>query len=781
MGFFINIRGLVQGVGFRPFVFNLAQKMGVKGEVYNDSSGVKIRLDCDQILCDEFIGRLKNELPPLSRIDDIDIQKADFSFNDFRIVRSAGGDKAAPILPDFAICEACKKEFYDPLNRRYLHPFINCTDCGPRFSIIAALPYDRANTTMSGFEMCEKCEKEYSDPLNRRYHAQPVCCAECGPKISLKDRFNNILATSNKAAKIAAQKLKDGDIIAVKGLGGFHLMCDATNAKAIDKLRKHKNRPSKPFAVMIKDLDMAKKIAHISQSEADALNSAIKPIILLNSVATSLVFLNGIAPNLDKIGVFIAPTALNLLIFEYFNRPLIATSANISGEPIIKDFAELSAINHIFDAVIDHDRAILRPSDDSVGFVLNKRIFWIRTSRGLKPRFSVSPSPFEAQNSDNGLKQTPSQLWAPKNAILALGSELKNQFAIYNNGQIISSPYIGDLKNMATKNRFYEAAKLLSATYDIKINHAIGDLHPHFELVKEAKNGGVKTEQIQHHKAHILSVCAEFNICDEVLGFSFDGTGYGENGDIWGGEVFRGSVKTGFKRILYFEDFGLIGGDSAIKNINFLAFAVLKKCGFLDNEVATELAKMEQNMLSLLPLKGEIASQKISAFLNRLGSEKISNLNKLEKSAMKTSSLGRLFDAFACLVLGIDKISFDAEAAMRLEAFYDEDLELIYPFKINHNIIKYAFVFEMGLAAKSPKEAATGFINGVADLIINIANSVATKKIVLGGGCFQNAALLKRIFKIKGDLEIFVSQNEPLNDGNIALGQLFWAINHIKD
>ena len=331
----ISVFGLVQGVGFRPFIYSLALKFGLKGEVYNDDEGVKINICGDSQICDDFINAIKSNLPPLARIDEIKIAQSDGKFDDFRIIPSKNTRKFAPILPDFAICDDCKREFYDPQNRRFHHPFINCTNCGPRFSIISKLPYDRKNTTMAKFKQCNECENEYKNPQNRRYHAQPISCHNCGPSVFLRDLSGNILAQNKDAITQTTNAIKSGKIVAIKGLGGFHLVCDALNQEAVNLLRTRKNRPHKPFAIMAKDEIMAQNFAQISKFESQILNSNLKPIVLLKSNANELAWL---APNLDKIGIFIAPTSLHLLLFEYIDFPIVATSANISGEPIITSF-----------------------------------------------------------------------------------------------------------------------------------------------------------------------------------------------------------------------------------------------------------------------------------------------------------------------------------------------------------------------------------------------------------------------------------------------------------
>ncbi|MBR7048111.1 MAG: carbamoyltransferase HypF, partial [Campylobacter sp.] len=526
--FKFEIFGAVQGVGFRPFVYRICTDLGLFGKVFNDGEGVKIFVNGSNLQIKELEKRLKAELPPLARIDRLEIYEiSPRIYDDFKITHSQETQKFNPILPDFAICDDCKREFYDPQNKRYKYPFINCTNCGPRLSIIQNLPYDRSNTTMSKFKMCEFCESEYTDPLNRRYHAEPTACQKCGPSLFLKDINGKIVEQGENAVTKLCEILARGEIVAIKGLGGFHIMCDATNENAVLNLRIRKNRPDKPFAVMCKDYEMAEKFAKFCESEKELLNSQIKPIVLVekralalsklssNKVAklkkqglgyqtgeiisqNSLNLAEAVAPNLGKVGIFLANTGIHLLIFEYFNRPLIATSANISGEPIIFDEANLrQKLGKVIDFYLDNDRDIVTPSDDSIAFfVKNSQNItqnftqFLRTSRGLNPQ--IYKSKFDI-----------------KGSFLALGAEMKNQFAIYKDGQIFISPYIGDLKNIATNRRFFELLEIFIKTYDLKFDAVIGDLHPNFLHTKHFENLGFKVAKFQHHYAHLVANLAD--------------------------------------------------------------------------------------------------------------------------------------------------------------------------------------------------------------------------------------------------------------------------------
>ena len=751
----------------RPFIYNLALSLSLKGQVYNDGIGVQISIYGAEADCESFLSRLKKNPPPLARIDEIICESSSEIFDDFRIISSQQAQKIAPILSDFAICADCEAEFRDPKNRRYHHAFINCTHCGPRFSIISSLPYDRKNTSMAEFKMCASCEREYNDPLNRRFHAQPTCCPNCGPKAFLKDLKGQILAHGESAFSTCAELLEQGKIIAIKGLGGFHLCCDGSNAKAINELRKRKNRPAKPLAIMCENEQMASALADFTKGEKKLLNSQLRPIVLAKkSQVLKPKLSQAIAPNIDKIGVFLAPTSFNLLLFHYFKKPIIATSANLSGEPIITSFNELCAkLNSVADFVLDHNRQILNPSDDSVVFYSESLELaqYIRTSRGLRP----SIVPFEIPNNISPNSRIPSENLlnsripsensripkytphTPHKTILALGSELKNTFGIYYKGNIFLSPYIGDLKNIATKERFDALLATFKRTYELEFTEIIADLHPHFSHTKDFEGSSLK--RLAHHKAHIYSVMCENNLPlnADILGFAFDGTGYGEDSKIWGGEVFGTCDSKGLKRLYHFDNFAMIGSQNAIKNIYFLAFALLRK---YELSAPSFFGRFDENQLKRLEIG-------------------------LKAASVQTSSLGRIFDAVASIVLGLDSVSYDAQAPMELEALYDSSLDVCYEFSVSGEIISLEAVLKSILAESLPSVAATGFINGIAALIAKIAKK-HEKSVVLGGGCFANKALLERTITLlkAQNTPCYLPKNLPAGDESIALGQLYYAL-----
>ena len=728
-----EIKGLVQGVGFRPFVYTLADKFKLVGEIYNDDEGVKLNFSGEEASFLAFEKELYEKLPALARIDELHKFKIDKIYEKLEIIASKSATKQAPILPDYALCDDCLREFYDPTNPRYKYPFINCTNCGPRFSIIKALPYDRANTTMNEFKMCEFCESEYKDPLNRRYHAEPISCPNCGPKLYLKDKFGKVLASENEAAKEAARLINEGKILAIKGLGGFHLVCDATNEAAVCELRVRKHRPSKPFALMSKNLQNARKIAQISDAEAKLLSSNLKPIVLLEAKDGSNIA-KSVAPNLNKLGVMLAFSGIHLLLFDHLEHDIIATSANISGEVVIKDESELrEKLGDVIDFYLDHDREIYSPSDDSIAFCVGDEIIFTRTSRGLNPNFIHT-----------NFKQ--------KGTFLALGAELKSSFCIYKDGLLMVSPYIGDLKNVATFDRFKDIFTLFETTYDLKIDKVIADLHPNFLNTKWAKDQGFELIHLQHHYAHLLSVIFENDLPDkEYLGFCFDGTGYAEDGKIWGGEVFR-LDKNSHKRVYHFDEFSLFGGENSIKNIYLIAYSIILKYG-LEDEGRKFLVNFDEKVLR--------------------------NFKMMEQKGLnlvKTSSVGRIFDAFGAIICGISHSSFEGESGMRLEALYDKNLDACYKFSLNDGVIGFKDAFKSALKDE-PRVAATAFINGMADIIFEISKN-EKKEILLSGGVFQNKTLLELIYKkfTKANLKFYINKKFCSNDSNVNLGQIYYYL-----
>lgn len=717
-GYKIRISGLVQGVGFRPKVYEIALNLKLFGEVKNDGFGVDIILSCTKEKCENFILLLKENLPPLARIDNIEISQVKLKkYDNFSITNSLQNAKSVPMLSDFALCNECRKEFFDEKNKRFLYPFITCTHCGPRFSIIKSLPYDRINTTFAKLSMCEFCKSEYEDPKNRRFHAQPISCPKCKISVFLKNKKGEILASEKEAFMECAKLLKQGKILAIKGMGGFHLMCDAFNENALKELRLRKNRPKKPFALMCESVSEAKKLCFIEANEEKLLKSILAPIVILKAKkAFSL-----IAPDVDKLGIMLAYTPLHLLLFKYFKGVLVATSANLSGESIIKDEENLLLkLDNVFDFYLDYDREIHNASDDSIAQIIDGKTMFLRTSRGLNPLYLD----FKSEK---------------KGTFLALGAELKNEFVIFYENKLLLSPYIGDLKSVDVHERFFSLLDFFKQSYDLKFDAVLCDKHPNFNYAKEFNN----TYKIQHHYAHFCATYFEFEkefIKDEkALGFIFDGTGYGDDKSIWGGEIFKANLKE-YERIAHFKSFKLINSD--IKNIQNLALSLIWHFNL---------------------------EEKASHFLAKIPKIRLENLKKIyESSTLQTSSLGRIIDAFGSIVFDMEKISYEAQIGLMCEAFYDKNLDFSYEILIKNGEIDFKELI-IGALCDDKTKAITGMFNALANFIVEFSKNYDLK-VLLGGGVFQNKTLLE-ILKAK-NFNFFVPLNFPCNDSSIALGQM---------
>jgi hydrogenase maturation protein HypF len=722
----ILIKGRVQGVGFRPFVYQLAHKLSLKGSVKNDSQGVVIELNATSDELEDFKEALQKSLPPLAEIDEIttqEIERKDFS--GFSILKSEQKSlKTALIPPDISICEACEKELFDPANRRYLYPFITCTDCGVRYSIIKTLPYDRPNTSMAAFKMCKACEAEYNDPTNRRYHAQPIGCFECGPKLELKNKREEVIADPIEEA---VRALEAGKILAVKGVGGYHLVCDATSDAAVKRLRERKHRPKKPFAVMVEDIKEAKELAYIDAQEEELLGSKERPITLLRVRENSLLSAF-IAPDISKIGLFLPYTPLHLLLLKRFAKPIVATSANITDEPICTDFKSLQKLEDVYDMVLDHDREIVNGCDDSVVTIVSGRKLTLRRARGYAP--SSIKLPFKL-----------------KKRVLALGANQKSTVAIGFMHEAILSPHIGDLDTLESLDYFEKNIKTLQRIYDFIPDIVVHDKHPNYESTRYAKEHFSDLYSIQHHYAHILSVMAEKGIREKVLGVAFDGTGYGEDGTLWGGEFLVCDYE-GFERVAYFHPFKLLGGAKAIKEPRRVALSLLfdlygEKVLKMEHPTVKSFTPMELKTLYLSWQKG---------------------LN-----APLSSSCGRIFDAVASLTDVCQVMHFEGESGMLMEELYDLKVEGCYPFLWDKGIIDFLPMIEELLHESEKAVAVSKFFNTLVEIVANVAEKY-DMPVVLSGGVFQNRVLLE--FVLKRVKNAIISNEIPPNDGGIALGQI---------
>ena len=742
----IEVKGIVQGVGFRPFVYNLALKYDLKGWVNNDDKGVNILLFGEEYLIQNFIDELRKNPPPLAKIDSLDIKKITKikEYKSFEIIQSStSNNKTTIISPDIAICDECIFDINDLNNFRYNYSLTNCTNCGPRYSIIKNIPYDRKNTSMKDFKLCKKCKDEYDNPTNRRYHAQPVACEECGPQISLYNKYNEVLEYNISAIKIAAELINKGSIIAIKGMGGFHIVCDANNDKVVEELRIKKNRPNKPFAVMFKNINSIKDYTKLTNKEEEILSSKEKPIVLVNKRENSLLS-KLIAPNINHIGCFISYTALHHLLFRYLENPIIATSANLKDEPIIRTKDEiLEKLSFVVDYILDFNREIINACDDSVIQIVENIDIKLRNARGY------APTPIKLQKTTS-------------NKILALGANQKSTISLAFENNLILSPHIGDLNSIESMEYFQRTIETFKRFYDFEANIIVCDKHPNYESTKFAlklkeENPNIKLVQIQHHYAHVLSCMAEYNLDKDVLGIVFDGTGYGDDGNIWGGEFFIANKKE-YKRINHFEYFRLLGGEMAVKEPKRVALSLL-----FDNFSLEEVLNMH------------------NACVNAFKPNEIKMLHTMWEKGLNaplTSSVGRLFDAISSFADILHLQTYEGETGLQIENYYDENIKEFYTYKIIDKKIDLSSMIKEIILDKNKELICSKFINSLILIILEISNNHKNLPIVLSGGVFQNRTLLKiliRNFQEQGR-EFYFSKNIPLNDGGISAGQIYHQI-----
>lgn len=734
----LRVRGIVQGVGFRPFVYRLAHELDLRGFVGNDSSGVFIEIEGTPDALTAFESRLASEPPPLAHIDSVESNdippRGD---NTFTIVHSETVPAANTLIsPDLNLCDDCLRELFDPTDRRYRYPFINCTNCGPRFTIIQDVPYDRPFTTMADFPMCPHCQSEYDDPLNRRFHAQPNACPVCGPHVEFI--CDDERTTHDDAITRAKQALNAGQIVAVKGIGGFHLACDATNTAAVETLRQRKGRPGKPFALMVRDVDIANQIiAHTTPNDITLLTSRERPIVLLrertNSPLSPLV-----APGNPFVGVMLPYTPLHYLLLD--DIPLVMTSANYSGEPIIKDnAAALDKLAPIADAFLLHNRDIHVPCDDSVVRVFQGAELPVRRSRGYAP-FPVR-LPLDAP------------------PLLAVGGELKSTFCLTKDNHAFMSQHIGDMENLETLQAFTRSVEHFTTLFRVQPQAIACDYHPNYLSSywarKYATAQNLPLIPVQHHHAHIAAVMAEHNLKpdDTVLGFSFDGTGYGTDGAVWGGEALMTSYAT-FGRRFHLEYMPLPGGDAAVKNPYRLALAYLWACSMEWDDTLPPVAHSTD-------VERRILHQQLTRNINTL----------------QTSSMGRLFDVVAALIGVRQQVTYEAQAAIELEAYVDDTITNQYEIVIEGEQIKLADLLRQithDVVTNVPASIiATRFHNTIAELVLMCSQQAGADRVALSGGVFQNTALLQRtVTRLQAHhITALAHHQVPPNDGGLALGQ----------
>jgi hydrogenase maturation protein HypF len=747
----IAVQGIVQGVGFRPFVYGLAQKHHLAGFVRNDNAGVMIELEGESRALDSFVQSLAEAPPPLAIIERIACQAiAPKGESDFAIIESRADDqRQIPIVPDAATCDDCLRELFDPRDRRFRYPFINCTNCGPRFTIVKDVPYDRPLTTMAGFQMCAACEREYHDPANRRFHAQPNACPACGPQLILKTP-GHAEAFGDEALVLAASLVKRGKILAIKGLGGYHLACSACDNEAVSCLRQRKQREDKPFALMTLDLDAVRRICSIDAAEESLLLSHRRPIVLLRKCEPNPIAAQ-VAPGQSRFGVMLPYAPLHYLLLDQCRLPLVMTSGNLSDEPIAfadaEAFERLSAITDIF---LLHDRPIHMRCDDSVVRVVASRQTVIRRARGY------APAPLRMSK----------HFVEP---ILACGAELKNTFCLAKDDRAYLSHHIGDLANYEAYRSYTEAIEHYQRLFDIRPTVVAHDLHPQYLSTQYAQQiNSVTRIAVQHHHAHIASCMAENNLTGPVLGVAFDGLGYGDDGAIWGGEFLIADF-AGYEQVAHLRYVPLAGGDTAIRQPWRAALSYLQDAPGCGNDPRALGLHHWEN----------ITTQQIA--LSQAMMER--NLN-----TVRTSSSGRLFDAVASIVGLRHEVNYEGQAAIELEAAALAGVEERYPFEIGTAISKELdFRPTIGAIVRDVQRGvdisriAAKFHNTVSAAIVEtccqLRQNGAPRQVCLGGGTFQNVYLIERLLPAlaKHGFDVFLNSLVPSNDGGISLGQTLVA------
>ena len=740
----LAIGGIVQGVGFRPFVYRLATRHGLTGWVNNATDGVHIEVEGAATELDAFIRNLQQEKPPQAEIYSLtSYEIPDCHETAFNIVESDAPSAAVPFVSaDIATCEDCRREIADPADRRYQYPFTNCTNCGPRYTIIRQTPYDRRSTTMDIFPMCEACQREFDDPANRRFHAQPNACPMCGPQYRLVDRQGATLPLESGQTVFgqARKLLQSGKILAIKGLGGFHLACDAKNETAVATLRQRKIREDKPFAVMAGSLAAVRQCCIVSPAEQELLAGSVRPILLLDK-AVAYDLADSVAPGNPRIGVMLAYTPLHVLLLAT-DDIWVMTSGNTSDEPIayVNEDA-LARLTEIADYFLLHNRDIHRRADDSLVRLIGEQPYLLRRSRGYTP--------------------LPIRLAKPTVPVLACGGELKNTFCLTHDHQAFVSAHIGDLENLSTYQYYTDSIQFYKTLFNITPEVVAYDLHPEYLATKYAKELPLPQIGVQHHHAHIVSVMAEHGLNEPVIGVAFDGTGYGSDGAIWGGEFLVADC-CDFRRVAHCSYLPLPGGSQTIKQPWRLA--------------AWILSELYGERMESLPLE----------FVRSLPPEWPTVLKAAEKriNTPLASSAGRLFDAASAL-LGIrGSIHYEGQAAVELELAAGNRTGRLLPFAIREGapgqldfLPTFAAMTELLQAGEAPAELAASFHNTVAAAIVTtvgqIKKETALRKVALSGGVFQNLRLLTAVEEqLKTEqFEVYRHCRVPTNDGGLSLGQ----------
>ncbi len=747
----IHVSGLVQGVGFRPFVYRLATKLELVGSVTNNASGVGIEVQGDEGAVEEFLIRLHHEAPPLAQIHHIALEDIDCVDDDgFRIAESCKAQPAHTLIsPDVSICEDCLREMFDPQDRRYRYPFINCTNCGPRFTIVRSIPYDRPGTSMEKFRMCAECQAEYDDPRSRRFHAQPNACAKCGPRLELWSR-EGLVVSKCDPIRTAAEYLQSGQIGAVKSLGGFHLVANALNAAAIRALRERKHRGEKPFAVMVAGIEAAEEFCEVNETERKALLSPQRPIVLLHRKNHCAIPAE-VAPGICDLGVFLPYTPVHHLLFRQGEfKALVMTSGNASEEPIaIENCEALERLRELADFFLVHGRDILLRCDDSVVRVVNEEVQHVRRSRGFVP--------------------APVLLHKEVPAVLAVGGELKNTICLTKGRQGFLSQHIGDLENPAAYSFLLEAIDHLQKVLEIDPKIVAYDLHPDYLSTRWALQQTSRTlVAVQHHHAHIASCMAENHLDGAVIGMALDGTGYGTDGRIWGGEVLVADYEK-FTREAYLEYVPIPGGQAAIHEPWRMAIS------YLAHAFGEDWREMK------LPFLAQINAKKVALAQKMIERQVNSPL---------TSSCGRLFDAIASIAGIRQKVSYEGQAAIELEMAAEGCVdEERYPFELKAS--NDGFVISTGamvralvgdaLASIPASMISMRFHSGLADILMKSACLIRERtglhRVCVSGGTFNNRLLLRKLTALleTEGFDVYTQRQIPCGDGGLSLGQAMIA------
>lgn len=749
----ISIVGNVQGVGFRPFIYQLANELQLRGTVQNNMDGVEVFIEGELGEVELFLKSIEQKAPRLARIDQMVVQKVDYQgFHDFSIIKSRREGTSKLVIPvDAGVCDECLEEMNDPNNFRHHYPFITCTQCGPRYTIIDELPYDRPYTSMAPFTLCSNCEKEYNDPTNRRHHAQPIACPECGPHISLVQHDGSILAEYEDALKLAANYLREGKIIAIKGIGGFHLCCDASNPNAVALLRKRKKRPNRPLAVMSFSVDEVREFAFVSAEEEKLLKSPEAPIVIVRKKADDSLA-SEVAPNMETIGVMLPYSPLHsLLLKEMDKRTLVMTSANVSGLPIVYKNEECSTyIGDIADFYLMHNRTILHPVDDSVVQIVNGQTDFFRKSRGYVPDV------FNSHMNVDG--------------IVAFGGQQKTTFALGRNHQVFIGPHIGDLDNININEHYQNELQHLLKWIQPNEKTGVIDCHPNYQtrqLVKEFTFEEVI--EVQHHHAHMAACMAENGLQEKAFGIILDGTGFGLDGNIWGFEIFYGDCKE-VQRLAHLHYTALPGGEACIRE------PWRNAVGMLYSLVGEEGLKISEQL-----------------FPSRKGA--IPVLRAMVDKGMNTvyaGTCGRLFDAVSSIIGICDQSTYDGEAAIRLSELAQLDTQIdAYSYEIQENGQKLTFNFTNMLTeivadrmnGRDVKEISTTFHETIVQAVVEGMNRLQknfphyNKKVVLSGGSFHNRYIKERLLEClsAAGFQVYTHHRVPCNDGGLSYGQLMIA------